>query len=130
MTDGKPFSTAYYVYRGALTPGRPAIVILDSNQAPRLAPFEDMGLAIFQHRLEGPAVAALPDGSPDGMPLPESEVKKIPEYVLNIKCNGRLEGRDICFDGNMRWSCTQAMQEEGSTCICPNVGKRASWHMG
>jgi hypothetical protein len=127
MTDGKPFSSAYYVYRGALTPGRPAIIILDSNKAQQLAIFEDIGLAMFKHRLEGPAVDALPDGSPDGVPLPESEVEKIPEYALNVKCNGRLEGRDVCF--MTRWNCTQAKKEEGSACICPNVGKRSSWHM-
>lgn len=130
MTDGKPFSTAHYVYRGALSPGRPAIAILDSNRAQSLAPFEDMGISIFKHRLEGAPIAALPDGSPDGIPLSDSEVKKIPNCALNIKCTGRLEGKEVCFDGNVRWSCTQALKDAGSACVCPNVGKRSSWHMG
>eukprot|EP00980_Cylindrotheca_fusiformis_P001638 scaffold368_cov125-Cylindrotheca_fusiformis.AAC.16 len=129
MTDGKPFSTAHYVYRGALSPGRPAIAILDSNRAKDLKVFEDMGLSIFKHQLGGPPIAALPDGSPDGIPLTDSVVDAIPMCALNIKCNGRLEGKDVCFDGNMRWSCTQQMKEAGSDCICPNVGKRSSWHM-
>ncbi|KAL3940602.1 MAG: hypothetical protein SGBAC_004886 [Bacillariaceae sp.] len=129
MTDGKPFSTAHYIYRGALIPSHPAIVMVDASGGDRIInAFEEVGLAMFISNVDGSVVQEIPDMTPDEIPISDEEAKNLAPMVRDLKCNGRLEGKEGCFQN--KWSCTEAMLEAGVDCICPHVGKRSSWHMG
>jgi len=129
MTDGKIFSAAHYIYRGALIPSRPALVTIDAVIGERLTKsFEEVGLAMFDSKVDKPVIQEFPDMTPDEIPISDEEAKKLPPMVRDLKCNGRMEGKEHCFRN--KWSCSEAMLEAGVDCICPHVGKRSSWHMG
>jgi hypothetical protein len=131
MTDNRVESVAFYSYRGATSPGRPAILYVEGdNLAKKVGiPLEKHGLAAFKTRLfGGDALDKVPDSMSGGIQLPDDELEKLPAFVRSIKCNGRWEGGKICRD--TKWSCTNQMKNDGSDCICPNLGKRSSWHMG
>mmetsp|Transcript_27569 Transcript_27569/g.67041 ORF Transcript_27569/g.67041 Transcript_27569/m.67041 type:complete len:747 (-) Transcript_27569:31-2271(-) len=129
MTDGKTYSAAHYIYRGAMLPSRPAFVFVDWMPGAGLGrSFVEVGLSMFRSRLDGNPVANLPEMTPDGIPISDQEAQKIPKMARNLKCNRRLEGKDLCF-GN-KWSCNEKIQADGVDCICPHIGKRSSWHMG
>eukprot|EP00980_Cylindrotheca_fusiformis_P014163 scaffold3720_cov141-Cylindrotheca_fusiformis.AAC.2 len=124
-------SVAFYAYRGATAPGRPAIVFIEENGQVKGVgkPLEERGLAVFKTGLFGKSVLKrLPDAMPDGIQVSNEELAKLPEYVRAIKCSNRFEGGKICQD--LKWSCNGRKKNEGSDCICPHVGKRSSWHMG
>jgi hypothetical protein len=126
MTDNNLGSAAFYAYRGATNPGRPAILFMTWNQASAISKdFEEAGLAMFGMNDATESVKNIPDSELGGIPLTTYELENLPKYVKTVKCNGRLGGKEICF--GHKWSCTSGMQ---NGCICPNVGKRASWHMG
>ncbi|CAJ1962024.1 unnamed protein product [Cylindrotheca closterium] len=129
MTDGKMPSAAHYVYRGAVMPNHPAIVMVDATIAPGLNPlFEKVGLAMFESKADTPQFDGAPDLTPDGIPIPDKEANKLPPMVKYLKCGRRFEGKDLCF--GKKWSCTDRMKNSGVDCICPHIGKRSSWHMG
>eukprot|EP00980_Cylindrotheca_fusiformis_P007761 scaffold1648_cov115-Cylindrotheca_fusiformis.AAC.16 len=129
MTDGHFDSITYYMYRGAINPGRPALAIMTWNKARFVGnPLEDMGLAMFSMQTGDSVMRAIPDSEPNGIPLADSELNKLPKYVKNMKCNRKIGGKVAC-DG-AKWSCTRSLQESGVDCTCPNVGARSSWHMG
>ncbi|CAJ1931900.1 unnamed protein product [Cylindrotheca closterium] len=129
MTDSKPYSAAHFIYRGALIPSRPAFVFVDWVKGANLGrSFVEFGLAMFRSRLDGNPVSQLPDMTPDEIPISNEQAQKIPDMARNLKCNKRLEGKDLCFGS--KWSCTEKMQAAGIDCICPHIGKRNSWHMG
>jgi hypothetical protein len=91
-------------------------------------PLEEDGLAMFVVNGAGESEANFPDSEPEGIPKTFDELEKMPKYVKAVKCNNRFGGGNICF--NNKWSCTSALRDAGSDCICPHVGKRTSWHMG
>jgi hypothetical protein len=131
MTDKSVESVAFYSYRGATSPGRPAILYIEGPAQAKTVgtPLEEHGLALFQTQIGGNAfLDKVPDCMPDGIQLPEDELEKLPAFVHSMKCKGRWEGGKICQD--TKWSCTSRMKKDGSDCICPNLGKRSSWHMG
>jgi hypothetical protein len=128
MTDPDFDSRAYYLYRGATNPGRPALVIMTTSGAIRGAiPFEENGLAMFVMNDAKESVENIPDSTPDGIPRKSDELAKMPKYVKTVKCNGGGK-QSICFMN--KWSCTDSLQQAGVDCVCPHVGKRTSWHMG
>mmetsp|Transcript_45893 Transcript_45893/g.111168 ORF Transcript_45893/g.111168 Transcript_45893/m.111168 type:complete len:796 (-) Transcript_45893:52-2439(-) len=136
MTDKWQDTTAFYMYRGALTPGRPALLYIEGTRQANLGGrgLEQEGLPVFKADIHSvPTMAKgsankLPDSAPGGIPLKDEELKKIPPYLRLLKCNGNFEGKPGCA-GN-KWSCTPRDIENGKQCACPNVNKRSSWHMG
>lgn len=131
MTDKKHESVAFYSYRGATSPGRPAILYVEGdNQAKGVGiPLEERGLAAFKTRIfGGRSLGTFPDAMPDGVQVSDKELEKLPPFVKAVHCANRWEGGKVCQD--TKWSCTNKMKSEGSDCICPNVGKRSGWHMG
>ena len=130
MTDGVRDHWLYYVYRAAASPGRPAVVSIDTKNWKANGPtLVEKGLSLFHLTLNNvKSISNIPDSSPGGIELTDAALKKFPPFLKALKCNGRLEGKDLCF--NTKWSCTKQMQAVGIKCTCPNVGKRSSWHMG
>lgn len=129
MTDKAFNSAAYYVYRGATNPGRPALVFMTWNSASKIVePFEEQGLAMFTMNDSTESLKNVPDSEPNGIPKSVYETKRMPPYVRTLKCNNKMGGKDLC--ASLKWSCTEHMQEAGIQCSCPHVGKRSSWHMG
>jgi hypothetical protein len=128
MTDSRFDSMAHYLYRGATNPGRPALLLMTWGPAHKFAaPFEEDGLAMFEMNDEGESMKSFPDSEPGGIPLKAYELASLPKYVKTVKCNNRMGGKESCF--GHKWSCTSHMRDMDG-CICPNVGKRSSWHMG
>jgi hypothetical protein len=123
MTDKGTASTTYYMYRGATSPGRPALLFLDSRKQKHVGTqLEARGLSVFKTDI-GIALGAVPDSGPDGIPLSPAELEKLPELLQHLKVDNIL--------GSMfKWSCDGAMQAAGSDCVCPSIPARSSWHMG
>lgn len=124
MTDKGYASTAYYMYRGAINPGRPALLIVDGAKQAKFVgtQLEAKGLSLFQSTIN---LAGVPDSTPDGIPLTSKELEMLPELVQYLKVNKGLEGGN-----DVKWSCSPEMQEAGSDCVCPAVPSRSAWHMG
>jgi len=136
MTDKWHDTSSFYAYRGALSPGRPALVYIDGSGNANLEgrAFEDEGLAVFKTDIGAvPTVARgtdnkLPDSAPGGIPLKNEELEKLPPYLRALYCNGNLQGKPLC--DSRKWSCTMGDIQNGKQCDCPSVPKRTSWHMG
>jgi hypothetical protein len=129
MTDRESESAAYYMYRGATNPGRPALLFMTCGYTCKVAdPLEENGLAMFIMNDSQESTKNIPDSEPEGVPMKSLDLNKLPKYVKTLKCNNKLGGKESCFRN--KWSCTSHMQDEGVDCTCPNVGKRSSWHMG
>ena len=131
MTDGNMQHAAHYIYRGTtMMPNRPAFIFIDWIPGGKVGrTFAPIGLSMFRTRIDRKPVAMLPDMTPDGIPITDAEAEKIPEMARNLKCNGRMEGKELCFRN--KWSCNDAkMRTTGKKCMCPHIGKRSSWHMG
>ncbi|CAJ1962080.1 unnamed protein product [Cylindrotheca closterium] len=132
MLDKTFASWLHYMYRAAVSPGRPAFVSMDiMHLAGRYgAPLEKLGLALFY--LNGASVPTnknIPDSAPDGIPLSEDLVNEQPPMVRGLKCDGRLEKPPMCSD-DYKWSCTAKMRKARIKCTCPGVKMRSGWHMG
>ncbi|KAL3931799.1 MAG: hypothetical protein SGBAC_011142, partial [Bacillariaceae sp.] len=132
MTDKSFESWLHYVYRGAVNPGRPAFVTMDSGHLYEKygAPLEEMGLSLWW--LNGasmPTNEHIPDSAPEGIPLTDDELKELPPMVKGLKCDRRMEGEPTCSN-ELKWSCTSKMRKARIKCTCPGVRKRSGWHMG
>jgi hypothetical protein len=127
MTDKGLASAAYYMYRGATSPGRPALLFVDGAKPAKYVgtQLDARGISVFQSNLN---LEAVPDSAPDGIPLSSAELEKLPEMLQHLKVKNRLEGEE--GGSQFKWSCTGAMQAAGSDCVCPEVPARTSWHMG
>lgn len=130
MTDKSFESHLHYMYRGAVNPGRPAMISMDIGFHEKWAgPLEELGLAMFW--LFGgqvSTIANVPDSAPDQIPLTDNELNKLPPMVKSLKCGRRLES-DPCSP-DAKWSCTKNAQKAGINCTCPELYKRNGWHMG
>ncbi|CAJ1962078.1 unnamed protein product [Cylindrotheca closterium] len=126
MTDRFPSSWLHYVYRASVSSGRPAFVAIEYMGHIMYGPvLEDNGLSIFQLRShDAPLIQNIPDSSPDGIELNAAQTNQLPEFAKHLKCNGRIEGKDVCFHD--KWKCTMGKLP----CDCPSVAKRSSWHPG
>eukprot|EP00980_Cylindrotheca_fusiformis_P029802 scaffold23881_cov127-Cylindrotheca_fusiformis.AAC.3 len=125
MTDSKYADIAYYLYRGAINAGRPAMLIVDGDKQATYVgvQLEKMGLTLFKSKVLD--LKGVPDSAPDGIPLSLAEMEKFPDLVKYLKVKGGMAGAK-----DDKWSCTPEKQAAGSDCLCPNVGGRSSWHMG
>jgi hypothetical protein len=123
MTDKGLASSAYYMYRGATSPGRPALLYVDGDEQARKVgtQLEARGLSVFQSKIN---IGAVPDSAPDGIPLNSTELEKLPKLLQHLKVKRRGE------DGEFKWSCNYNMKAAGSDCVCPSVPARTGWHMG
>ncbi|CAJ1962131.1 unnamed protein product [Cylindrotheca closterium] len=136
MTDKWHDTSSFYMYRGALTPGRPALLYIEGNGQANHGGrgLEEEGLAVFKADMHSvPTVTRsannkIPDSAPGGIRLSDEELEKLPPYLQALKCNGNLAGKPFC--NGRKWSCTMEDIENGKQCACPKVGKRSSWHMG
>ena len=130
MTDRAPEHWLYYISRMEAGGGRPAHVVVEAGHARGMGSLvEEFGLTVFDLGVGSvESIQFIPDCQPDGIPLGTAKENEIPEFARDLRCNGRLEGKDLCF--GKKWSCTTNMQAQGVQCTCPSVGKRSSWHMG
>lgn len=124
MTDGRvPSKIFHYAYRGAISQGRPALMVLHNGgrssmgRMPALQSLEKNGLPLFHMIPE--LEETMKDNFPDSQGISEEEIKALPEYVRNYKCGTGIEKGDPYCDA-----------EKYSPWICPKRGKRASWHPG
>jgi len=124
MTDGhKTEPLLHYGYRGAISPGRPAMMLL--NHGGRAGPkrqqiyegLEEMGVAAFYGN-DG-TMKVMRTKFPDNSLLTEAEINALPEYVRNYRCGAAIEkGDPYCgSEKYSKWSCSPRM-------------KQTSWHPG
>jgi hypothetical protein len=122
MTDGNyPERLLHFGYRGGINPGRPAYLTVhvggraQKNREGRLTELEEMGMAVFSEY----KLSEMRQGVPDTFGKSEEEISKMPEYVRNLKCNGKWEdGEPYCRN------------EKFSKYMCTPRGKQTSWHPG
>jgi hypothetical protein len=125
MTDGRDggMRAAHYGYRGGLSPGRPAFLVLHSGgraalpRETRVKKLEDLGMAAFIE--EGQGQHEMREAIPESFGISEEEIKNLPEYVRNFKCDGKLENGD-----------PYCGKEKFTKHTCPIRAKQTSWHPG
>jgi hypothetical protein len=116
MTDGDHLAKmVHYGYKGALSPGRPAMMGLRTGKlkVQSLAQLHELGVAAFVSL--GGAVSHIPDSAG----LSDAEIQKMPKYVRSFKCSGSMEGGDPYCKAE-KWS-----KDE-----CPSRYYQTSWHPG
>ena len=104
----------YYTYRGALNPGRPALLHISGHKRYYIENMsEQLGITSFHKNdtVDRTSLANFPDMEPDGIPLTPSEIEKIPRYVRYMRCNGH-----------------ECKEEKWGT--CDHVEARTSWYTG
>mmetsp|Transcript_32189 Transcript_32189/g.36046 ORF Transcript_32189/g.36046 Transcript_32189/m.36046 type:complete len:688 (-) Transcript_32189:51-2114(-) len=124
MTDGKDTSKSlHYFYRGGVSAGRPALMMLHGggrnrrDREERLRSLEDIGMPAFYGNED--SFEAMRNGFPDSSGISIEEINKLPEYVRNYKCGTSIEKGDP-FCSKEKWT----------SYICPKRGKQTSWHPG
>lgn len=124
MTDGREGSRAFhYAIRGAITPGRPAMMLMHyggkrgQGRFNPIAELESIGLPFFY--MDDVAEATMKGGIPDSAGISSDELNALPEYVRNYKCGGAIEhGDPFCqAEKFSKWGCTPR-------------SKQTSWHPG
>jgi hypothetical protein len=122
MIDGRKDSLLFhYGYRGALNPGRPAIVGVWTDGwkgvNDRLRDFESLGVAAFHRPKEN--TRAMHNAFPDSGYKTEEELAAMPDYVRHFKCQGKIEkGEPHC------------QEEKYTKGLCDHRAGKANWHPG
>jgi hypothetical protein len=103
-----------------MTAGRPAFVVWRSktkNREDRLKDLHSMGMATFvqssadSHRMR--------NAVPESYEISEAEIQALPEYVRNLKCQGKIEsGEPYCS------------MEKYSKDVCHPRTHQRTWHPG
>ena len=80
-------------YRGALNPGRPAMLGVWTNgwkgRDERLLDLEQIGLPTFYRPTK--SIDAMNAAFPDSGEFTEAQLQALPDYVRNFKCQGQIE---------------------------------------
>jgi hypothetical protein len=125
MTDGKKaFRCFHYTYRGAMSPSRPAVMLMHSggrNGPARLEPIQELekaGLAAFIQ--DDKDLTEMRAQFPDSAGISMEDLKDLPELTRNYKCGTSIEKGDP-FCG------TEKFSKWGG---CPKREKQATWHPG
>lgn len=122
LTDGKNIQNLlHYCYRGALSPSRPALMMLTNfNKYGRLQTYEvleEMGAAIFFQNDD--TMKVMRDTFPDSSGLSMEDINALPEYVRNYRCGDAYEnGEPFC------------RKEKFTTWGCSTRKAQVSWHPG
>lgn len=124
MTDGRNTGLMlHYMYRGALAPTRPAVMMIhyggrsSAYRQVRMKELDDMGLASFL--FEENAMKVMRDNFPDSAGLSKEVLDTMPEYVKNYRCGASIEKGDPYCDS-----------DKYTTFMCTPRMKQASWHPG
>jgi hypothetical protein len=124
MTDGKDSSKMqHFLYRGGISPGRPALMMLKSggrsrkDREDRHKSLENIGLPAFYGADD--STEAMRNAIPSSGGIPLEDIDKLPEYVRNFKCGDSIEkGDPLCG------------KEKYTSYICSKRGKQTGWHPG
>jgi len=124
VMDGKQVQNLlHYSYRGALSPSRPALMMMgstSSSTASRLQivqGLEEMGVAVFFGNQATTQV--MRNTFPDSSGLSMEDINALPEYVRNYRCgDGHETGEPFCrTDKYSKWGCSPRLAQ-------------TSWHPG
>lgn len=125
MTDaGKPYRLFHYGYRGGTSRGRPGFTAIRINRADKNIATEQLktleevvGIPVFVE--DADMFSLMREEVPDSAGLSSEQLRNLPDFVRNFKCNGVVEkGEPYCEE------------EKYSSHLCQDREGKAPWHPG